>query len=140
MAKELYIRIDDSKQWNNTKVLWDYLRTLGNGKYKITISKADKRSLNQNSWFHSVLPLIKDGLRDAGFDEVRNEDDAKAVVKGLFFKKYVTNGVETIPIIEGTSEATKLDFASKADEIIKWAKDYLSIDVAPPGAQFEFFE
>jgi len=132
MAKELYIRIDDSKQWNNTKVLWDYLRTLGNGKYKITISKADKRS--------SVLPLIKDGLRDAGFDEVRNEDDAKAVVKGLFFKKYVTNGVETIPIIEGTSEATKLDFASKADEIIKWAKDYLSIDVAPPGAQFEFFE
>jgi len=47
MSKEIFIRIDDSKQWNNTKVLWDYLRTLGNGKYKITISKADKRAFSK---------------------------------------------------------------------------------------------
>ena len=140
MSKEIFIRLDQSKQWKNTKVLWDYLKGLEDGRYKITISKANKRTLDQNSWFHSVLPAIKDALRDAGFDDVRSEDDAKAVVKGLFFKKYISNGCETIPIIEGTSESTKLDFASRADDIIKWAKDYLNIDVAPPGKQFEFFE
>ena len=140
MAKELYIRIDDSKQWNNTKVLWDYLRTLGNGKYKITISKADKRSLQQNNWFHSVLPLIKDGLRDAGYNEIRTNEDAKDFVKSLFFSEEISNGIETMKIVRGTSETSKLDFASRAEDIIIWAQTYLGIDVAPPGKQFEFFE
>lgn len=140
MSKDIYISIDKSRAWHNTKKLWDYVKDLSDGKYKITISKADKRTLDQNSWFHSVLPMIKDGLRDAGFETVKSDEDAKAVIKGLFFKKYVTNGIETIPVIEGTSESTKLDFASRADDIIKWAKDYLNIDVAPPGKQFEFFE
>ena len=140
MSKEIFITIDKSKPWHNTKRIWDYLKDISEGKYKITISKANKRTLDQNSWFHSVLPMIKDGLRDAGFDDVRSNDDAKAVIKGLFFKKVITNGIEEIPVIEGTSESTKLDFASRADEIIKWAKDYLNLDVAPPGKQFEFFE
>jgi len=140
MAKELFIRIDDSKQWNNTKVLWDYLRTLGNGKYKITISKADKRSLQQNNWFHSVLPLIKDGLRDAGYNEIRTNEDAKDFVKSLFFSEEISNGIETMKIVRGTSETSKLDFASRAEDIIIWAQTYLGIDVAPPGKQFEFFE
>ena len=140
MSKEIYIRINDSKQWNNTKVLWDYLRTLGNGKYKITISKATKRTLAQNDWFHSILPLIRDGLRDAGYNEIRTNEDAKDFVKSLFFSEEISNGIETMKIVRGTSETSKLDFASRAEDIIIWAQTYLGIDVAPPGKQFEFFE
>lgn len=108
-----------------------------NGKYEVAIKDANKRTVAQNSWFHAVLPDITKGLRDQGFNEVRNEDDAKAIVKSLFFKKVQSNGVEEIPVIEGTSDVNKLPFAEKADQIIMWAKDYLGIDIAPPGKQLE---
>lgn len=123
------------------KKLWNEVQERKyNGKYIFKMEDANKRTNAQNSWFHAVLPEITKGLRDAGFNEVRNEEDAKAVVKSLFFKKVQSNGVEEIPVIEGTSDVNKLPFAEKADQIIEWAKDYLGIDIAPPGKQLEIDE
>ena len=112
-------------------------KSLEDGNYTISLQPTRKRTLNQNSWFHAVLPDILQGLRDVGYNDVRNEDDAKEVVKALFFKKKVTNGIEEIEVIEQTSKTEKYPFAEKADQIITWAKDYLGIDIAPPAKQFE---
>lgn len=140
MAKEFIIRKDGMGKWK-TNALRDYLNELPEGKYKVVITKADKRTLQQNDWLHAVLPQIKEALRDtAGYNEIRTDDDAKDFLKSMFFKKQVTNGIETVEIIQGTSDTSKLDFASKAEDIIIWAQQYLGIDVAPPGKQFEFFE
>lgn len=139
MAKEFIIRKDGMGKWK-TNALRNYLDELTEGKYKIVISKADKRTLAQNDWIHAVLPAIKDGLRNMGYNDIRTESDAKDFIKSLFFKKEISNGIETVEIIQGTSETSKLDFASKAEDIIIWAQQYLGIDVAPPGKQFEFFE
>lgn len=141
MAKELILQKTDENAWRNTSRLWEYLKELPVGRYKVTISKSDKRTLLQNDWLHAVLPQIRDALRDvAGYNDVRTVEDAKDFLKSMFFKKEVTNGVETVEVILGTSETSKLDFASKAEDIIVWAQTYLGIDVAPPGKQFEFFE
>lgn len=140
MSKEFIIRKDGMGKWK-TNALKDYLNELPEGKYKVVITKSDKRTLQQNDWLHAVLPGIRDALRDiAGYNEVRTTEDAKDFLKTMFFKKEITNGIETVEIIQGTSETSKLDFASKAEDIIIWAKDYLGIDVAPPNHQFEFFE
>lgn len=135
---EFFIYKTDGKFTN--KALSRHLEELKDGKYKIEIKKADKRTLTQNAWFHAVLPQIKDALVDIGYKEVKNEDDAKAVVKALFFKKVITNGVESIEVIEGTSEQSKINFAEKADEIIRWGFEYLGIDIAPPNKQMEVWE
>ncbi len=140
MSREFIIRKNESNAWNNTSILWDYLKSLPEGKYKITVQKADKRTLPQNAWIHAVLPLIRDGLREQGYNEIRTLDDAKDFIKTMFFKKAVTNGIETVEIVQGTSETSKLDFASRAEDIIQWAHEYLGIDIAPPNHQFEFFE
>lgn len=115
--------------------MFERLKDLKDGRYKLEATDYNKRTLQQNSWFHAVLPDILKGLRDMGYNELRNTDDAKDVVKSLFFKKKVTNGIEEIDIIQGTSQTDKMDFIEKADQIITWAKEYLGIDIAPPETQ-----
>lgn len=123
--------------WRNVKEWKKYLESLPEGKYKVVIEPSDKRSLQQNAWFHSVLPDILKGLRDVGYNDVRTLDDAKDFVKSMFFKKSFTNGSEVVEVIEGTSKQSKINFAEKAEDIIIWAQQYLGIDVAPPDKQLE---
>lgn len=124
----------------NPKAIRNLFDDITDGRYKIEVTKSNKRSLQQNAWIHAILPEILQGLRDAGYNEIRTTHEAKDVLKSLFFKKTVTNGIDEIPVIEGTSETSKENFIERADEIIRWAQEYLGINVAPPNKQFEFFE
>jgi hypothetical protein len=121
----------------NIKKMEEYTRSLPDGSYKVVIELYSKRTLPQNAWLHSILPEVKHALRDAGFDQIKTEEDAKDVIKALFFSKEMSNGVETIKVVEGTSKQSKINFAEKAEEIIRWASEYLNIDVAPPEKQLE---
>lgn len=124
-------------KFQNVHRMQHLLKSLPDGTYRVTIESTDKRSVQQNAWIHAILPYIVQGLRDMGFSEVKNPNDAKAVIKALFFKKKITNGIEEIEVIEGTSQQSKIDFTEKADDIIRWASEYLGINVAPPGKQLE---
>lgn len=135
---EFIIHIENG-QITNKKVAAKYFSELEDGRYKVTIVKSNKRSLPQNSWLHGVLPDIVKGLQDVGYYEIKTTEQAKDVLKSLFFKKTVSNGSDDIEVIEGTSKVSKEDFSSKAEEIIVWCMDYLGINVAPPGRQTEFF-
>lgn len=132
-----YIENGEIKNKQSVKKEFD---RLADGRYKITIQKSNHRTLQQNAWLHAVLPDILKGLRDMGYNDLRTVDDAKQVVKTLFFKKIVTNGVEQIEVIEDTSKTSKEIFIERADQIINWAKEYLGIDVAPPLKKFEMFD
>lgn len=127
----------ENGRFRNLKKMEDYNKSLPDGTYKVVIERADKRTREQNAWFHAVLPEILHGLRDAGFDDIRTTEDAKDLVKSMFFKKTVSNGMEDITIVEGTSKQSKIDFSEKAEEIIKWAHEYLGLDIAPPETQLE---
>lgn len=122
-------------QITNKSMVAKNINELMDGRWEINIKDASQRTLPQNNWFHVVLPLIQKGLQDIGYTEVKTPDDAKAVVKALFFKKKISNGSDEIEIIEGTSSQTKINFAAKATEIIDWAASYLGIQIAPPSAQ-----
>lgn len=139
MPSEFYIRKENG-QFKNMAKWKDHCAALPDGNYKFTCHRSTKRSLQQNDWFHAVLPDILAGLREVGYNEIRTLDDAKDFIKSVFFRKSVTNGIDTVEIIEGTSAQSKLDFASKAEDIIIWASQYLGIDIAPPSQQLEIFE
>ena len=130
----MYIEAGEIKNKQVVKKAFD---NLPEGRYKVTIVKSNKRSLNQNSWLHAILPDILIGLRDNGFNEVRTTQDVKSILKELFFKREITNGVESLFVIDGTSGTSKELFMERADQIITWAKDYLGIDVAPPCKQID---
>lgn len=136
---DFIIEKQENGLWRNLAAYKQHLKDLPAGRYKVKIENEDKRSNSQNAWFHVVLPEILIGLRDAGYEDIKTPEDAKDLVKALFFKKQVSNGPETIEVIQGTSKTSKLDFSSKAEEIIKWAAEYLGIEIAPPDKQLEAF-
>src|ERR1043165_9083989 len=112
----------DSPDWVRQK-----MSEINDGKYVITIEKYFRqRSLAQNAYLHSVvIPMVFDGLRNQGFNEVKDYEDAKTVIKNLFLKKKITNGIETFEIVQDTHKLTTKEMADFVDEVIQWAAMYL---------------
>lgn len=135
-----FIISKSGKDFRNTKAWKEHIASLPDGRYQITIRSMKSRSLPQNAWFHAILPDVLAALRDIGYNDVRTTEDAKAFIKAIFFRKKISNGVDTVEIIEGTSEQTKENFMEKAEDIIIWGRTYLNIDIAPPAKQFELYE
>lgn len=138
MPRTFTIRKQDGR-WQNVRAWNEYLNSLPDGRYIAgELRPFNRRSLPQNSWFHAVLPDILAGLQAVGYAEIRTLDQAKAFVKSLFFRVTYTNGIDVVEVIQGTSDTDKTDFSEKAEEIIYWCREYLGIDVAPPGEQTSF--
>jgi hypothetical protein len=134
MKTELFISVRDGKIVNRQAVA-NLFPSLADGRYLITVESKNSRSLDQNNWFHAILPEILEGLRNVGYMEVKTTKDAKNFLKSMFFRKKISNGNDEFEIVQDTSDTSKEDFTQRAEEIIIWAADYLGIDVAPPGKQ-----
>lgn len=123
------------KKITNPTVVRKYFSMLKDGCYQITIRVRRKRSLPQNSYFHGVmLPLVFDGLRDAGFDEVMDHEDAKLIIKNLFLKVNIVSKETGLVVehIRKTSSLSTTEFNELIDQVIKWAAEYLMIQIPYP--------
>lgn len=112
-----------------------------NGKYLVKITKANQRSLQQNKFYWAVcVPMVKDGLRNMGYDQVRTESDAHEVLKSLFLKVQLVNENTGEVLTEYVNSTTKLStvlFMDYIDSIIKWAAEYLGIQIPFPNEQMQ---
>lgn len=136
---DFLIEKQENKLWRNIKAYKQYLNDLPPGRYKIIVENEDKRTSQQNKWIHQVLPEIRMALRELGWDDIKTNEDAKDYIRNKFFWKEISNGEEVERVVIGTSKTSKLDFTSKAEDIIKWAAEYLGIDIAPPDTQLSFY-
>lgn len=135
--KEFMLHIKNG-QVTNGKAVRKAFDELEDGHYLVCIEPKKKRSLNQNAYFHGVMvPMVLQGLRDAGFNEVKTAEDAKDIIKSLFLKKVVKNEHtgEEIPVIRHTSELTTVEFNAFMEECGQWASEYLGIFIPPPNYQ-----
>lgn len=124
----------------NPKMLGDFFRAHSEGTYLLT-SKATKiRTVQQNRyWWGYLVPTCRHGLNSIGFDDIKNDQQCHDLLKGLFFKKSVTN-VNTGEVIEfagSTAECSTVDFAERIAEVQKWASEYLSIVILDPGQSLQ---
>jgi len=119
------------------------LFTLPDGKYLIDKPKSiKKRSLLQNAYYWSVIvPMVKDGLRETGYNEVKTNEDAHTIIKHLFLKKKIKSEKtgDEIEIEGSTAKLKTYEFNSFIDEVIMWAASYLSITIPLPGDQMIMF-
>lgn len=134
MVRELFIDMN-----NNTIINMDEFKQLfyglKNGKYHLTLKDARKRSISQNRYYSGVVvSLVRTGLYEAGFDEVRTNDDAHEVLKGLFNKKEVVNKItgEVITTVLSTTELSISEFDKYIERICKWAAEYLAVVIPAP--------
>lgn len=137
MSKEFIIS-KSGKDFRNTKAWKEHIASLPDGRYLVSIKSIKARSLPQNAYYWGVVvEMVYQGLKEAGFDAVRNKDDAHEIMKSLFLKIKEAKGVVYIERVQSTTELTTIGFMEYLLHISTWAFDYLSITIPEPGQQME---
>lgn len=138
--REFFINISNGHITNRKVVASQF--DLPDGSYLVTIRSKKNRSIPQNRYYWgAMLPMIKKGLNEAGYNEVKTINDAHEVVKGLFLKKYISNNEGTALEISGsTAELTTVEFNELIEKVQQWAAEFLGIEIPDPNEQIIMFE
>ena len=137
MKNQIFVYITHN-QITNKKVIAKAFKELQDGRYLVTIESNKNRTSPQNRYYWGCcLPLIKDGLQDIGYREVKTNEDAHEVLKYLFLKKRIPNEEtgEVIELLGSTAILTTVEFNAFIDEVIQWAAEYLNLQVPLPNEQ-----
>jgi len=136
---EFFVYIKDQKITNRKTVANQF--ALPDGSYLVTIKSKKHRSLNQNRfWWGALLPLVKMGLNDAGYSEVKTVEDAHEVLKALFLKKHISNPDGLALEMSGsTAELTTVEFNELIEKVQMWASDFLGVVIPNPGEPMIMF-
>jgi hypothetical protein len=131
---ELVIHIAN-KRVVNMKEFREAFNQLKDGKHLITVKDLRRRSLPQNAYYWGVVvPIVKRGLYDIGYDEVRTNDDAHEVLKHIHLKKQMVNKKDGDVIdIAGSSAALNIpEFNEYIERVCRWSAEYLGIVIPSP--------
>lgn len=116
---------------------------LQDGRYLVRIENRNKRTLPMNAYLHAVLiPEFRKALNSVGYDEVKNDDQAKRVMKSMFLTDNITNKEtgEVIQFIKDTHELTTIEMSSLFDEVIKFAAENMNYEIPYPNEQLQIFD
>lgn len=136
---EIIFHIQDGSI-TNKKTVSQAFTNLDNGRYVLKIIKSNKRSLNQNAYYHGVVvPMVLDGLNDIGYNEVKDVNQVHEMLKYLFLKRSLPNinDGEAIQWIGSTADLTTTDFMAYIADIQQWATEYLNIYIPDPNEQIK---
>ena len=108
------------------------------GHYRVIVKDARTRSLPQNAYYWGVIiPLVRQGLLDAGYDEVRTSIDAHEVLKHLHLRKrFVSKQTgDVIDIAGSSSKLTIHEFNNYIENICRWSAEFLGVVIPSPNQQ-----
>lgn len=126
----------------NRPVLKELFEQLPDGKYLVTAKNIRKRSLPQNAYYWGVVvPMVREGLYDIGYREVKTNDDAHEILKHIFLKKKVINQAndDVIEIAGSTADLKTIEFNTFLEEVWQWSSAYLGVCIPAPGEQSQIF-
>jgi hypothetical protein len=107
--------------------------------YEIEITRLSKaKSREQENFRWGVLyPEILHGLKNLGWNEVRNKDDVHDIVKALFLKKEIVNeGTGEVFTIPDTTKNLSVEQEQQLQEDMRlWAAEFLGISLSEPNEQ-----
>lgn len=139
--KTLSVYLKDGKL-TSTAGLAQAFGELRDGAYVVTIESRKKRSGNQNAYYFGVVvPMVTEGLKQAGFDAVRTREDAHLVMKSLFLKHHFTNPDtgEAIEWIGSTKSLKTVEFNLFLEQVWQWAASYLNLVIPSPNEQMKMW-
>lgn len=127
----------------NKQAVRQLFEKLQDGRYKVEVENANKRTLPMNAFLHGVLiPEFRKALNSVGYDEVKNDDQAKKIMKSMFLTGSVTNKEtgEMISYVKDTHELTTLEMSALFDEVIKFAAENMNYQIPYPNEQLSLYE
>ena len=125
----------------NKKIVSAAFYSLPDGAYTVKIELRRKmRTLNQNQYYFGIcLPLVREGLQDIGYKEIRTIEQAHELMKHMFLKKQLVQEStgEALEYIGSTAELTTMQFCEFIEKIIAWGAEYLGIIIPYPREQLK---
>ncbi len=126
-------RFTGSRAWVKSK-----LSTLEPGEWDVVFRRHQKQRSNlQNRYYWGVVvPLVYQGLRDNGYNEVMDHEDAHEILKTMFFTKTIFSHERgEITMATSTTKFSTLEFAERMELIWQWSQDFLNVYIPPPNTQ-----
>ncbi|SEV88556.1 hypothetical protein SAMN05428988_0119 [Chitinophaga sp. YR573] len=108
---------------------------LQDGIYLVRVATRKPRSPLQNEYYWGVVcDMVREGLYDTGYREVKTKADAHQIMKMLFLKKkkYNHKTGKVKEYIGSTANLSTVEFNTYIEEIIQWAVEYLNIQIPLP--------
>lgn len=141
MKNTVFVHISNN-QITNKKLIKQAFDCLKDGRYEVTIESKNHRSNQQNRYyFGSVIPLVKEGLKEIGYREITTNEQVHDLMKSMFLKKQIANEItgEVLESIGSTTELSTIEFNEYIDRIAQFSAEYLSIEILPPNTQVPMF-
>lgn len=140
--KEFVLKISN-RRIVNLQEFKSLLNELKDGKHHIAIKDMRKRSLPQNAYYWGVIvPMVRKGLYESGYDEVQSNDDAHEVIKHIHLKKRIVSK-QTGDIIDIAGSTAKLsipEFNNFIEDVCKWSAEFLSVVIPSPNQELVMFD
>jgi len=138
MSKQLCIIHTEGGHIENQTSFTKFIRNLKDGKWMLEASPYNRRSIPQNRYLHGILiPEFRLGLNDVGYDEVKDDAQAKEIMKAMFLKRRIINKEtgEVLEYTQHTSDLTKEEMNILFDEVIKFSAEHLNRQIMYPNEQ-----
>jgi len=139
---ELLIHTHNQKVINPQELV-NLFKNLKDGKHLVTIKDVRKRSVNQNAYYWGVVvPMVRKGLFEIGFDEVQTYDDAHELLKKQFVRRQFANKQtgEVVTITGSTTGLSIPEFNEYIERVCKWSAEYLGVVIPSPNQELAEFE
>lgn len=104
---------------------------------QITIDKKkNDRSILQNNYYWAVcVPLVREGLKDAGMKMSKEETHELLKYKFLQVEKVNEETGEVFKFLGSSAELTTTGFMEYIADIQQWGAEYLDIQIPSPNEQ-----
>lgn len=127
----------------NRSTVKKYFDRLADGRYLVKIENRNKRTLPMNAYLHGVLiPEFRKALNSVGYDEVRNDEQAKLIMKSMFLTDNIVNKEtgETISYVKDTHQLTTIEMSTLFEDVIKFCAENMNYQIHYPGEQLSMYE
>lgn len=129
-----------NRQILNKSTVKKYFDQLADGRYLVIIQNKNKRTLPMNAYLHGVLiPEFRKALNSVGYAEVKNDDQAKLILKSMFLVDSVFNKEtgEVIKYVKDTHDLTTIEMSELFEEVIRFSAANMDYQIPYPNEQLK---
>lgn len=127
------LKYSSTEAWRKSRMF-----DLAPGEYMVEIKPyRPGRSNKQNAYYWGVVvSLVYEGLRDQGYDDIKDNDDAHDFIKSMFFKTVIySEEHDNLEVVKSTTKFSRSEFEERIENVRRWAFEFLGVTIPPPNSQ-----
>lgn len=140
---EFILHIEEGRI-GNKKHVRDAFAVLPDGMYLVVIKPRKRRSIRQNAYYWLIVcNMVKEGLQEMGYREVKDAEDAHEVMKAMFLRRKIINeqtGEVLLEVAGSTVKLSTVEMEDYMEQCRAWSHEYLGVFIPLPGHYQQMFK